>query len=239
MIVTVFALKGGVGKTFVAVNLAWKLSEQGRVALLELDYQESIPAFLGIHPGAFLSDALMEPLRLAGAVVQSGPISVISGGPGLFKLEFESSSRVMSNFNSMLGALDKRFNYVVVDTHNTPGVLTESVLSRSSAVIVPARPGVLNEVGLNLTLNLLSKIRTANPFKEIGILNGIRRNVLMHRAFMDMVKKFGIFIDDYLPYSAMVEKSELKKEPIYRLDLRFLSPFESIVNLINKKEVLA
>jgi len=45
MIITVFALKGGVGKTFIATNLAWALGGMGKTALLELDYQESVPEF--------------------------------------------------------------------------------------------------------------------------------------------------------------------------------------------------
>ncbi|MGC9147695.1 MAG: ParA family protein [Infirmifilum sp.] len=233
MIVTVFALKGGVGKTFVSINLARKLSEDHRVLLLELDYQESVPVFFGFRPEVYLSDVLMDPSSLRRALVSIGGVDVLPGGPGLFKLEFEAGSKILSNFSSLLTAVSRAYGVVVVDTHNVPGLLTEAVLGRSDVVVVPVRPGVLNMVGLQLTLNLLNKIGQRNrSMRVVGVLNGVRRNVRSHREFMSSISSMGIFIHDYIPYSAVVERGEAGGLPVYSMDLRFLSPFEELVSAV-------
>ena len=249
MIITVFALKGGVGKTFIATNLAWALGGMGKTALLELDYQESVPAFFGIHPVSYLADALTDPKKLRDAMSVVDNITVIPGGPGLFKLEFEAGEKVLGNFNSLLTALGKHFDYIVVDTHNNPGLLTEAVLEHSTAVVVPARPGVLNEVSMKLTLNLLEKVRMVNrDLIVVGVVNALRKNVKVHEAFLKFAEGSGMFVDGYLPFSTAVEKSEVLKKPVTELDPRFQAVFTSLftrldiqskVNVNNAVEVEA
>ena len=46
-IFTIFNAKGGVGKTTLAFNLAFKLSAYGQTLLIDLDPQQSVATWLG------------------------------------------------------------------------------------------------------------------------------------------------------------------------------------------------
>jgi MinD-like ATPase involved in chromosome partitioning or flagellar assembly len=143
--VTVFAAKGGCGKTTIAVNLALALAAHGsrRVALVDLDlHQGDIAATLGLPSERTLAAgtsrdgdvrAMVSPLR-PGLDCILAPVR-----PG------EAERLEGEGVDETLSALTRRYDVVVVDT---PGTFTRPVLSaldRSDhhiLVTTPERPAL-------------------------------------------------------------------------------------------------
>jgi MinD-like ATPase involved in chromosome partitioning or flagellar assembly len=143
--VTVFAAKGGCGKTTIAVNLALALAEDParRVALVDLDLRfGDVAATLGLAPPASI---------IAGPGEWAGPTEVVTPlgrrldcmlapvGPG------EAERLESDEVDVLLGVLMRRYDLVVVDT---PGGFTRPVLSALDLsdhhllVTTPERPAL-------------------------------------------------------------------------------------------------
>jgi MinD-like ATPase involved in chromosome partitioning or flagellar assembly len=144
-IITVFAAKGGCGKTMVAVNLAVALARHParRVALVDLDLRfGDVAATLGLTSTRTLTSralrdgdvsALITPL-LPGVDCVLAPVR-----PG------EAERLEVAGVESILSALTRRYEIVVVDTPSSFSRPVVSALDRSNDTVLvttPERPAL-------------------------------------------------------------------------------------------------
>jgi len=158
-IVTVFAAKGGVGKTTVSTNLAAELASDGsRVLLVDLDLAfGDVGITLGLMPERSMSDVV----SMAGHLDQQGLASVVTAhGSGLDALCAPSlpadAERIPgSTIAEVLHIAKRMHEYVVVDT---PPAFTEHVLAAfdaSDVSILLATLDIPAVKNLRLTLDTL------------------------------------------------------------------------------------
>ncbi|PWC27573.1 AAA family ATPase [Teichococcus aestuarii] len=146
-IVAVSGLRGGVGATTIATNLALHLSEttRGHVALLDLHLRGGSAALsLGARPGAGLRVALEEPDRVDALFLDrvSIPVSdrfrVVAADEAL-----ESSpAPTEAGITRLLELLRSRFNTIVVDLPHPPGVMERRVIALARHRILVMGPDV-------------------------------------------------------------------------------------------------
>ena len=158
-IVTVFAAKGGVGKTIVATNLAAELASDGsRVLLVDLDLAfGDVGIVLGLMPECSMSDVV----AMAGHLDERGLSSVVTThSSGLDALCAPSvpadADRIPGTTITEVLRIAKRvYDYVVVDT---PPAFTEHVLAAfdaSDVSILLATLDIPAVKNLRLTLDTL------------------------------------------------------------------------------------
>jgi pilus assembly protein CpaE len=158
-VVTVFAAKGGVGKTTVSTNLAAELASDGsRVLLVDLDLSfGDVGIALGLMPERSMSDVV----AMAGHLDEQGLASVVTPhGSGLDALCAPSlpadAERIPgSSITEVLRVAKKMYQYVVVDT---PPAFTEHVLAAfdaSDVSILLATLDIPAVKNLRLTLDTL------------------------------------------------------------------------------------
>jgi pilus assembly protein CpaE len=158
-IITVFAPKGGVGKTTISTNLAVALAEEGhRVCLVDLDLASGdIAITTQLDPVRTIVDAV----PMAGHLDVTGAASLLTRyRPSLHMLlapiapgDAEKVNAAM--VSELLGVLRSMFRYVVVDT---PAHLSEHVLTAmdvSARHVLLATPDVSALKNLRVTLDML------------------------------------------------------------------------------------
>lgn len=158
-VVTVFAAKGGVGKTTVSTNLAAELASDGsRVLLVDLDLSfGDVGIALGLVPERSMSDVV----AMAGHLDEQGLASVVtphdSGLDALCAPSLPADAERIpgSSITEVLRVAKRMYQYVVVDT---PPAFTEHVLAAfdaSDVSILLATLDIPAVKNLRLTLHTL------------------------------------------------------------------------------------
>jgi chromosome partitioning protein len=165
--------KGGVAKTTSTLNLAVALSEQGyRVLAVDMDPQGNLTMSQGLNPDSIersMYDVLVHRLPIE-QVVHPGEIDL-----AVSSIDLAGAELALSSMIGRERALDKAllpvkgvYDFVLVDTPPSLGLLTINALVAANGVIVPVQCEYLSLRGLVQLENTLSMIReNLNP--DVGI----------------------------------------------------------------------
>ncbi len=189
-VVSVVNLKGGVGKTTSAVNIAACLGEIGKsVLLIDLDPQGSASLSLGVeNSGEELLFALKNetplpvmPIAIIGVELVPSGMSLATGQATL--TGEESNSALVSCIEQTPGDWD----YVIIDCPPSYGILTINALIASSRVVVPVEASFLGLNGLKQMVAAIDSLRPQNPGLEIEAILPCRahRRRRIHWDIMD------------------------------------------------------
>jgi chromosome partitioning protein len=169
--------KGGVAKTTSTLNLAVALQERGlRVLIVDLDPQGNLTMSQGLNPDSIersMFDVLVHRLPIS-EVIQEQEVDLAVSSIDLAGAELALSSQIGREraLEKSLAPVKGDYDYVLIDTPPSLGLLTINALVASHGVIVPVQCEYLSLRGLVQLENTLSMIReNLNPEVEIvGIL---------------------------------------------------------------------
>lgn len=154
-IYTIANHKGGVGKTAVAAEVAWRLAQDGRnVLAVDLDQQGQLGARLGLDADVQLRGTLSDVLRAEATVAQAATpcphhdrIRVLHGTSDLKDVEKDVSDLVTALRDALPEAIEADTD-VVIDTPGDIGDLLWCGLAAAHVLIVPTstRPESLDQL---------------------------------------------------------------------------------------------
>jgi len=169
--------KGGVAKTTTTLNLAVAFAEQGlKVLAVDLDPQGNLTMSQGLNPDTIersMFDVLVHRLPIQ-EIVHHVEVDLAVSSIDLAGAELALSSLIGREraLEKALLPVKPEYDYVLIDTPPSLGLLTINALVASNSVIVPVQCEYLSLRGLVQLENTLSMIReNLNPNVEIaGIL---------------------------------------------------------------------
>src|SRR6201994_2487489 len=197
--------KGGVAKTTTTLNLGVALTEQSlRVLLVDLDPQGNLTMSQGWNPDEI--DLAVSSIDLAGAELALA--SMIGRERALEKA---------------LAPVRENYDYVLIDTPPSLGLLTINALVAADGVIVPVQCEYLSLRGLVQLENTLSMIReNLNPNVGIqGILATMFDRRLLHsREAVEILKEnFGdLVLNTKIRKTVRYAEAPVKGQSILKYD---------------------
>jgi chromosome partitioning protein len=189
--------KGGVAKTTTTLNLAVAMKELGHSVLaVDLDPQGNLTMSQGMDPDAVersMFDVLVHSLPIE-EVVQRAEIDIAVSSIDLAGAELALSSMIGRERALQKALLPVRstYDFILIDTPPSLGLLTINALTAADGVIVPVQCEYLSLRGLVQLEGTLTMIRdNLNPTVEIrGILPTMFDGRTLHaKEAVEMLKE--------------------------------------------------
>jgi cellulose biosynthesis protein BcsQ len=215
-VIAVYSSKGGVGKTTLSVDLAWRCAMLGRhkTLLWDLDVQGGAGYLLGIDS---------EPrLRAASVFQRDGrPEQLIEPTtyPGLSLLSADDSLRALPLHLARLGqrkrlaalaqSLQREYSRIVLDCPPMQGEVSDQILTAADVLIVPLPPSPLAARALDMLRRDLLRMHGRHPpLLPVISMFDVRRK--SHR----MARDGRMAAYPVIPQSSLIEQVAFRRAPI-------------------------
>ena len=174
-IVSLANQKGGVGKTTTAINLAASIAAcERRVLLVDLDPQANATSGVGLSKTEELSiyPVLVQGLSAGLAVrrTEIPTLDVIPSSADLVGAELDLSDVEGREFHlkTALAQVAPAYDYVLIDSPPSLGLLTINGLTAAGSVLVPMQCEYFALEGISQLMNTVARVRDSlNPALDI------------------------------------------------------------------------
>ena len=222
-IITIANQKGGCAKTTTVVNLAACLAEAGKkVLVIDLDPQSNASGWLCTNTGhnsAYDIFAGQTDIEALITDTQIPNLSLIAGSQGLAQIE-----KVLAGQLGLETFLKRRlsklpsstFEYVLIDTPPTLGLLTLNSLSAATELLIPVTTHVMTLSGVAQLINTIEEVKDIlNP--NIQILGFIASRVdLRTRHSKDVLESLIERFGDQVFTTVIRENIRLAEAPSFK-----------------------
>jgi chromosome partitioning protein len=220
--------KGGVAKTTTTLNLGVALAEEGlRVLLVDLDPQGNLTMSQGWNPDEIdrsMFDVLVHRLPIT-EIVRQNELDVAVSSIDLAGAELALASMIGREraLEKALMPVRENYDWILIDTPPSLGLLTINALVAADGVIVPVQCEYLSLRGLVQLENTLSMIReNLNPHVSIqGILATMFDRRLLHsREAVEILKEnFGdLVLNTKIRKTVRYAEAPVKGQSIFKYD---------------------
>ncbi|MDN5320126.1 MAG: chromosome partitioning protein [Thermococcaceae archaeon] len=157
--------KGGVGKSTTAINLSAALALKGKnVLLVDMDPQGATTIGLGLREAKpTIYDVIIDEVEIEEAITQTlvDGLHLIPSNIALSGAEIELSSQIGREYilRNKLSKLKGDYDYIIIDTPPSLGVLTMNSLVASDEVIIPIQAEYYALEGIALLLKAIRLVR--------------------------------------------------------------------------------
>ncbi len=220
-VVACYAIKGGVGKTSTAVNLAYVSAAEGQRTLLwDLDPQASATYLFRVKPkvkgGA---TGLVGGRRQLEAAVKATDFEGLDLLPADFSyrnldLALDTSNRPTRRIGQLLAPLRDDYDQVILDCPPSVSLLSESVVRAADVIAVPIVPSSLSLRTFDQLLQHLVE-PSKRPPRVVGFFSMVDRRKREHRDVVATLPGQRPEVHSLaVPVAAVVEHMGLRRAPV-------------------------
>jgi len=217
MVLATYNIKGGVGKTSAAVNLAYLAARDGATALIwDLDPQGGSTYLLRVKPKVKGGGRrLVRGKTDAGARIKGTDYERLDLLPADFSyrhmdLHLDATKRPTRRLARVLAPLAAEYDYVFLDCPPSISLVSESVFEAADALLIPLLPATLSA----RTLDHIEQV-AADGTRRLAFFSMVDSRKRMHR---DVMESFAAerpeMLRTVVPLAADVERMGKARAPL-------------------------
>jgi cellulose biosynthesis protein BcsQ len=228
-ILATYNIKGGVGKTASAVNLAHVASGRGnRVLLWDLDPQGAATFYFRVKPKVKGGgEALLTGRRDLGDVIKGSDYDNLDIVPADFSyrhldLMLDETKKPLARLRKVLSSVANEYDYVFLDCAPSISLTSESVFRAADALLVPVIPTTLSI----RTFDQLDAFVDENPdivrkLKILGFFSMADARKRLHRELADELRQQRPeLLATQIPMDTDIERMGIHRQPVTAISAR-------------------
>jgi cellulose biosynthesis protein BcsQ len=215
-----YAVKGGVGKTAAAVNLAWLSARDGhRTLLWDLDAQAAATFLLRgkakVKGGAA---NLMQGKSDVARAIRETPderLDLLPADPSYFSMDIDldAAKRSADRVSKVLKSVADEYDVAVLDCAPSVSLLAMNVVRAADVVLAPIVPSPLSLRTLDQVVDIAQK--SESEAAVMAFLSMVDRRRALHRDVVELLHgRYGDVAQSVVPNAAIVERMGQRRRPV-------------------------
>jgi chromosome partitioning protein len=220
IVIALYNLKGGVGKTASCVNFAYLAAKDGYKTLLwDIDPQGSTTFYYNVKPKNAMGikkliskDVVLESAILA-TEYDNLEIIPADNSAKSFDIMVEEMKGNKNRLKGIVKQLENEYDFLFIDCPPGFSALSENIFSAADIVLMPIIPTTLSIRTYNMVKDYFKeKDLDGSKMMCFFTLVDLRKN--MHNEIMEQLYKDKKFFQNYIPALSDVEKMGIYRKPI-------------------------
>jgi len=221
-IIGCYNIKGGVGKTATAVNLAYVAAREGKRTLIwDLDPQGAATYYFRVKPkikGG--GKALVTGKRELDGLVKGTDFECLDLLPADFSyrnmdLVLEDNKKPTKQLLRLLRPLSEEYDCIFLDCPPSISLVSENIFRAADVLLVPMIPTTLSARTLDQLLSFLEGHSVLGDMAVMPFFSMVDRRKRLHTDLVEQLpERYPGFLKTCIPYAADVERMGVHRMPL-------------------------